>query len=160
MTDITELKRRLNDRAQDVAEHLLPRGILDAKDLNECRKAGIGWQEIRRCFEAARSLDPPKLMRPGSFADAVVDLFWPRNGTESGYRMPFSKVCDRVIFRPAELIDWTGATGAGKSQVMSYVLAGIAEQAARVCIASLEMPPAQLLRRLVKQAGNVDRRSS
>ena len=33
----------------------------------------------------------------------------------------------------------------------------MAEQGARVCIASLEMAPAQQLRRMVKQAGNVDR---
>ena len=44
----------------------------------------------------------------------------------------------------------------GKSQVLSHALVAMGNQGARVCIASLEMAAAQLLRRMVKQAGNVD----
>jgi DNA repair ATPase RecN len=39
------------------------------------------------------------------------------------------------------LIEWTGATGAGKSQLLSNALVAMGEQGARACIASLEMPP-------------------
>ena len=142
--------------ANRLGRHRCRRVILPRKDMNECRKAGIGRDEIRRCFEIARALDPPELVRAGAFADAVVNLFWPSGDREPGYRLPWSKVGDRLVFRPAELTLWTGATGAGKSQVLSHALVGMGEQGARVCTASLEMSPAQVIRRMVKQAGNVD----
>lgn len=144
--------------AKRLGRHRCRRVMLPRKDLNECRKAGIAAEEIRRCFEAARSLDPPELTRPGDYADAVVELFWPSGqGDAPGYRLPFGKVSDRVLFRPGELTEWTGATGMGKSQLLSHALIAMGEQGARVCIASLEMAPSQLIRRMVKQAGNTDR---
>jgi twinkle protein len=152
-----EGKAAAEEIANRLGRHRCRQVILPRKDLNECHKAGTDAKEIRRCFEAARSLDPPELVRAGAFADAVVNLFWPSNDREPGYRLPWSKVGDRLVFRPAELTLWTGATGAGKSQVLSHALVGMGEQGARVCIASLEMSPAQVIRRMVKQAGNVDR---
>jgi twinkle protein len=143
--------------ANRLGRHRCRRVILPRKDLNECRQSGIGVSDIRQCFEAARSPDPPELVRPSAFADAVVNLFWPGDGGEPGYRLPFCKVGDRAVFRPGEVIEWTGATGTGKSQLLSYALTGMGEQGARVCLASLEMAPGQLLRRMVKQAGNTDR---
>jgi twinkle protein len=143
--------------ANRLGRHRCRRVILPRKDLNECRQAGVGSEEIRRCFETARSLDPPELLRAGAFADAVVNLFWPTNGQEPGYRLPWRKAGDRVVFRPGELTLWTGATGMGKSQALSNALVAMGEQGARVCLASLEMAPGQTLRRMVKQAGNVDR---
>lgn len=149
-----------NEAVEEIADrlghHRCRRVILPKKDLNACRQAGVTGDEIGKCFEAARSLDPPELRRAGEFADAVVNLFHPQGGVAAGYILPWRKIEDRVRFRPGELTLWTGATGAGKSQVLSHALVGMGEQGARVCIASLEMAPAQLLRRMVKQAGNVD----
>lgn len=143
--------------ANRLGRHRCRRVLLPRKDLNECRTNGIGVEEIRKCFESARSLDPAELMRAGEFSDAVVGLFWPQGDHEPGYRLPWRKVADRLVFRPGEVTLWTGATGAGKSQALSHALIGAGEQHGRACIASLEMAPAQLIRRMVKQAGNVDR---
>jgi twinkle protein len=143
--------------ANRLGRHRCRRVRLPRKDLNECRMASIEAAEIRRCFEAASSLDPPELVRAGAFADDVVKLFWPGDDHEPGYRLPYWKVTDRLVFRPGELSLWTGATGAGKSQALSHALVGMGEQGARACVASLEMSPPQQLRRMVKQAGNVDR---
>jgi twinkle protein len=143
--------------ANRLGRHRCRRVILPRKDLNECRQAGISAEEIRKCFDAARSLDPPELVRAGAFGDAVVNLFWPSDDREPGYRLPWYKAGDRLVFRPGELTLWTGATGMGKSQILSNALVAMGEQGARVCIASLEMSPGQSLRRMVKQAGNVDR---
>jgi twinkle protein len=143
--------------ANRLGRHRCQRVQLPRKDLNECRKAEISTEEIRVCFERARPLDPPELLRAGTFADTVVNLVWPSGNQEPGYLLPFRKVGDRLRFRPGELIEWTGATGAGKSQLLSNALVAMGEQGARACIASLEMPPGQLIRRMVKQAGNVDR---
>lgn len=140
-----------------LGRHRCRRVDLPRKDLNKCRQDGITADEIRACFGHARSLDPPELQRAGVFADAVVTLFWPTGERENGYALPFGKVGDKMLFRPSELSEWTGSTGAGKSQLLSYALVAMAEQGARCCVASLEMAPAQSIRRMVKQAGNVDR---
>ena len=145
------------DIANRLGRHRCRRVILPRKDLNACRQAGIDADEIRRCFETARSLDPPELVRAGVFADQVVNLFWPSGDHKPGYRLPWGKAGDRLLFRPGELTLWTGATGAGKSQLLSHAIVAMGEQAARICVASLEMAPQQLLRRMVKQAGNTDR---
>lgn len=131
--------------------------ILPRKDLNECRKAGLGSDEIRAAFDAARTLDPPELRRAGEFTEDVLRLFWPSGEQEPGYRLPFAKVGDKLVFRSGELSIWTGPSGAGKSQLLSHALVAMGDQGARVCIASLEMAPRQTLKRMVKQAGNVDR---
>lgn len=144
--------------ANRLGRHRCRRVALPRKDLNECRKAGISADEIRKCFAAAQALDPPELAQPGAYADAVVNLFWPQeNSIPQGYRLPFSKVGDKLLFRPGELTEWTGATGMGKSQILSHALIAMGDQGARACIASLEMAPSQLIRRMVKQAGNTDR---
>lgn len=145
--------------ANRLGRHRCRRVILPFKDLNKCRQEGVGPDEIRRCFAAARTLDPPELVQPGAYADAVVELFWPpqERTAQQGYSLPFAKVGDRLLFRPGELTEWTGATGVGKSQILSHAMIAMGEQGARCCIASLEMAPSQLVRRMVKQAGNTDR---
>lgn len=143
--------------ASRLGRHRCRRVTLPLKDLNECRKMGIPEAEIRKCFEGAASLDPAELRRAGSYTDAVVNLFWPKNDEPIGYRLPFGKIRDQVSFRPAELTLWTGATGAGKSQLLTHACVEWGSQGARVCVASLEMTPPQTLRRMVKQAGNTDR---
>lgn len=143
--------------ANRLGRHRCRRVMLPKKDFNECRKAGLSREEIAKCVQAALSLDPPELRRPTEYTDNVISLFWPINGVEVGYRMPFAKVGDKMVFRPGELSEWTGSTGAGKSQVLSYALVAMGQQGARVCLASLEMAPAQTLRRMIKQAGNTDR---
>lgn len=143
--------------ANRIGRHRCRRVSLPRKDTNECRKAGITQSEIQKCFDGSASLDPPELRRAGEFRDQVVNLFWPAGGTEVGYRLPFAKVWDKVVFRPGELSVWTGATTMGKSQILSHASVGFGDQGARVCIASLEMSPSQLVKRMVKQAGNVDR---
>lgn len=143
--------------ANRLGRHRCRRVILPRKDLNECRKADIPADDIRRCFDQARTLDPEELRRAGDFTDDVIRLFWPPAGDEPGYRMPFNKIRNQLTFRPGELTIWTGPTGAGKSQLLSHGCVAWGEQGARVCIASLEMAPRQMLKRMVKQAGNTDR---
>lgn len=142
-----------------LGRHRCRRVALPHKDLNDCMREGLTKDEVHAALAAARTLDPEGLSRPGDFLGAVVDLFWPKPGTRPGYALPWSKIAGKVQFRPGELTLWTGATGAGKSQALGHAIVDMADQGARICIASLEMMPAQLLRRSVKQAGNTDRPS-
>lgn len=143
--------------ASRLGEHRCFRVILPKKDLNECRQSNIDQSEIRKAFENAKTLDPEELRRAGEFTDQVIELFHPTSAEQSGYWLPFSKIRDDVRFRPGELTIWTGPSGHGKSQVLSHASVEWGSQGARLCIASLEMSPRQLLKRKVKQAGNVDR---
>lgn len=150
-----------NAAAEDIANrlgrHRCRRVKLPKKDFNECLKAGIGAHIIRKCIEEAETLDPPELRRAGSFKDAVQRLFYPPHGEEVGYRLPFARSRHLVLLRPGEVSLWVGLTGGGKSQILGYACVDWAEQGARICVASLEMQPHVYLKRMVKQAGNVDR---
>lgn len=142
-----------------LGRHRCRRVMMPMKDANDCRKAGVTADEMAKCFASAKTMDPPELVRAGEFTDAVVGLFWPPDGVEIGYPLPWQKVRGKVLFRPGELTIWTGPSGSGKSQVLSHAKLEWANNGARVCEASLEMSPPQSLRRLVKQAGNIDRPS-
>jgi twinkle protein len=147
--------------AQAIADRLgryrCLRVTLPAKDANECLTSGVPKQAIDRAIADAVSYDPDGLALPSTFADDVTGLFWPQDGDHVGYRTPYGKLGDKLLFRPAELTIWTGASGAGKSQVLSDCTVDWIYQGARVCLSSLEMRPQQLLKRMVKQALATDR---
>lgn len=147
--------------AQEIANrlgrHRCRRVKLPHKDTNACAMAGMTRDDMEKLIEGAESLDPPELRRAGEYSEEVINLFWPKDGVEPGYRLPFSKLQKLVVFRHSEVTIWTGSTGAGKSQLLSHICVGFGDQGARICIASLEMAPRQMLKRMVKQAGNADR---
>lgn len=66
--------------------------------------------------------------------------------------LPFRKTLDQVRLRPGDMSIWTGINGDGKSAILGQVMLGLMGSAARVCIASLEMTPAQTLARMAMQA--------
>lgn len=146
------------DIANRLGRHRCRRVKLPLKDFDECLKAGTSQQDIDRCFSEAKTLDPPELRRAGEYADEVMALFFPEQGAaEAGYHLPFGKIGRDLLFRPGEVTLWSGATGEGKSLLLSHAIVSFGDQGAKVCIASLEMKPSQTLKRMVKQAGNVDR---
>lgn len=130
--------------------------ILPEKDANDCLQMGIPAEEINACFAEARHSDPEELVSAGEFLDAVENIFRPEEGVHQGYTVPWSDLRGKIIFRPNEITLWTGASGAGKSQLLSHALIDIMDQGASACLASLEMTPTQSLKRMVKQLGNVD----
>jgi twinkle protein len=130
---------------------------LPRKDANECLVDGISKEDIDHCIRAARTLDPDELRPAEAFTDDVVRAFHPASGSDPGYRLPWSKLFNRVLFRPGEVTVWQGATGAGKSQVVSHACVESMDQGARICIASLEMAPRMLLTRMIRQATGTGR---
>ena len=143
--------------ANRLGRHRCRRVALPHKDLNDCLRHMVSANDICAAFEAASTLDPAELRRAGEFTDSVVSLFWPSDDVEPGYRLPFGKIGGKLLFRPGEMSIWTGPSGSGKSQLLSHAMVAMGAQGARACIASLEMAPRQLLRRMVKQSGNIDR---
>lgn len=128
---------------------------LPRKDANECLQAGINTEDIRKCFENARVLDPDELKHASIYVDQVIQEFYPSNDHPIGYSLPWVKASGKINFRPSELSLWTGYNGHGKSQVLGHAILHFMKQGAKVCIASLELKPKRLLFRLTRQAAGL-----
>lgn len=145
--------------ANRLGRHRCLRVTLPKKDANECLMAGIQQESIVEAINNAEHLDPDGLRWASHFADGVVALFWPQPGVHQGYTTPYKKLGDKLMFRPAEITIWTGASGAGKSQILNDCIPHWVQEGSRICLSSLEMKPAQTLKRLCKQVIGTDRPS-
>lgn len=157
----TDMDKVGDEAAEEIASrlgrHRCVRVSLPKKDANECLVDGVSQEDMARALLQAENLDPDGLHSPTDYTDRVVKLFWPEPGVSPGYSVPYGKLDGCLYFRPGDLTLWTGASGSGKSQVISDCIPHWITEGSRVCLASFEMPPAQTLRRMVKQAGDVDR---
>jgi twinkle protein len=140
--------------------HRCYRVVMPRKDGNECLVDGVAKEMMDEAVRKAISLDPEGLRRPTDFIDEVIHLFWPADGEHVGYRTPYGKLGNKLLFRPSEMTLWSGASGAGKSQVLSDCSADWIRQGSRVCVSSLEMKAAASLKRLCKQVSGVERPSA
>lgn len=157
----TDMDKVGEEAAEEIASrlgrHRCVRVSLPHKDANECLVAGVSQEDMARALVTAGNLDPEGLRSPTDYFDRVRAIFWPEDGNRVGFTVPYGKLDRKLLFRPGEVTLWTGASGSGKSQIISDCTPHWIEEGARVCMASFEMHPAQTLRRMVKQTGNVDR---
>src|SRR5690606_26848614 len=157
----TDMDKPGDEAAEEIASrlgrHRCYRVALPHKDANECLVAGVGKEAMAAALASAKSLDPDGLKRPVEYLDRVIHLFWPGPEEREGYTLPYGKLADKLHLRPAELTLWSGASGSGKSQIISDCIPHWIRQGSRICLASFEMRGEQTLRRLCKQTGGVDR---
>jgi len=143
--------------ASRLGRHRCYRVRLPRKDANQCLVEGVSKEEIDKAFQAAKTVDPDELRAPIDYADEVSNLFWPEVDQHIGYRTPYDKLGFKFMFRPGEVTLVGGAAGDGKSQVVSDCVVDLVQQGARTCLLSLEMKGKFTLKRMVKQAGKIDR---
>ena len=129
---------------------------LPHKDFNDCRMKDTTRAQIDECFRMAVTVDPGELRNARDFLADVIEAFYPTGEREPGMRTPFSRLDGLFLFRPGELTVWTGGTGSGKSQLLGFSTVAGMSQGERFCIASLEMRPQQLLKRMAKQISGLD----
>jgi twinkle protein len=146
-----------NEIAGRLGRHRCYRVSLPRKDANECLVNGIGREAMDAAILAAQNLDPEGLKRASDYTDKVIQLFWPAHEDKPGYSVPYGKLSDKIYFRKSEVTLWSGASGSGKSQIISDCIPYWIKQGSRICLASLEMKGEQTLRRMAKQTGGVDR---
>jgi twinkle protein len=157
----TDMDKVGEEAAEEIASrlgrHRCYRVSLPLKDANECLVAGLPQEEMDAALRNAANLDPEGLHSPSHYAEAVGALYYPNPEVRQGYTVPYGKLEGKIEFKPGDMTLWTGATGSGKSQILSDCCPHWITEGARICMASFEMTPPQTLRRMVKQAGNVDR---
>ncbi|MBF0339688.1 MAG: AAA family ATPase [Magnetococcales bacterium] len=129
---------------------------LPHKDINDCRMRGVTREQIAECFRSAVTVDPGELRNARDFLGEVIEAFYPTGEREPGMSTPFGKLDGKFLFRPGELTVWTGGTGSGKSQLLGFITVAGMSREERFCIASLEMRPQQLLKRMAKQISGLD----
>jgi twinkle protein len=156
-----DMDRQGDEAAEEIASrlgrHRCYRVRMPYKDGNECLMQGVPVEEMARAIAEAVNLDPEGLRKPSDFVDHVTYLLWPAAGDHVGYCMPYGKLKDKLLFRPAELSLWSGASGSGKSQIISDCVVDWVKQGSRVCLSSLEMKAAQTLKRMCKQLVGIER---
>ncbi|MBX4336485.1 toprim domain-containing protein [Bartonella raoultii] len=156
----TDMDKPGEEAAHEIANrlgrHRCYRVHLPHKDANDCLTAGIDAATIAAAFASAKSFAPEGLRRASDYKNQIIGLFWPSAGQHLGYTVPYPKLKDKLYFRPAELTLWGGASGAGKSQLLSDCIPHWISQKSRLCLASLEMKGEQSLRRLIRQTGGLE----
>lgn len=140
-----------------LGRHRCYRVQMPYKDANECWLQGVPPEQMAALITSAQPMDPEGLKRASAFVDGVTALFYPKREDPLGYSMPYAGLNGEIIFRPGEATVWAGATGSGKTQILCDCVPFWIKKGSRICVASLEMKCEQTLKRMVKQAGGVDR---
>lgn len=89
--------------------------------------------------------------KASEFFAAVKESFHTAPGVLAGVPTQWASIRDDLRFRGGEVTLWAGVNGHGKSGVIGQVALAFMAQNERVCIASMEMPPEQTLRRMARQ---------
>ena len=124
----------------------LPRAC---KDANECLMKGVSRDEFIQCIISAEKLDPTELKRAGDFKQGVIDAFFAPE--QYMFTSSIEGLAEKLKFRSHEVTAVNGVNGHGKSQLVGNFSLDAIKSGLRVCIASLELRPAILLKRLVRQ---------
>lgn len=123
---------------------------LPRKDINECLQSGMTEDELFQCIETAAYCDPEELYSAREFYQDTIDAFYGKE--QYLFRTPWEPLNYNFNFREAELTVLNGVNGHGKTEVAGHIMLEAMRQQARVCVASLELKPGQLLKRLTRQA--------
>lgn len=151
-----------NDKAgQEAVEEIAPRlgrhrcfrVELPQKDANDCLKAGV--KALQPFFDQAKTFDPVQLRCASHYADLVIEQFYPTQDKSRNTHLPWEKAGGQIELREAELSILFGYNGSGKSQIAGQIVLDAMRQGRRVCVASMELKPGVLLKRLTKQAAAV-----
>lgn len=148
----------MDDSGQSAAKEIATRlGIhrcsfvkLPHKDANECLVNNISVEQFHRLLMEAETFDPTELKRAGEFRQAVHEAFFsPAPGM---FTTPWPALEQNFRFRTHELTLVNGVNGHGKSQFVGHLVLEATYQGVSACIASMELRPAILLKRMIRQA--------
>lgn len=90
-----------------------------------------------------------------SWAEDVIDRLYGETSRAAWTPTCFDKCRDRFEIRPGEVTLWAGINGHGKTTMLSQVMLGLMQEGEKVCIASMEMKPADTMLKMTRQAAGV-----
>jgi twinkle protein len=103
-------------------------------------------------YFAEQQVDAAKIRRASDWKDAVIERFHGA-GTESHWKSTgFSKMSGKFDFRTGELTVWAGINKHGKTTLLSHVMLNVMQAGELVCVASMEMKPAESMAKMTRQA--------
>lgn len=123
---------------------------LPHKDINECLQSGMTAEQVLDVLERAEMFDPEELYSAREFYNDTVNAFY---GQEQYlFTTPWQTLNRNFMFRESELTLVNGVNGHGKTEVVGHMMLEAMKQGVRTCVASLELKPGRLLKRLTRQA--------
>ncbi|WP_423958405.1 toprim domain-containing protein [Citrobacter freundii] len=136
--------------ATRLGEHRCRLVKLPHKDINECLMAGISSDDIVGYLERASFFDPEELYSAREFYQDTINAFYGKE--QSLFYSPWECLNHNFVFRQAELTLVNGVNGHGKTEVVGHMALEAMRQGVKTCIASLEIKPGILLKRLTRQS--------
>ncbi len=136
--------------ATRLGEHRCRLVNLPLKDINECLMAGISSDDIVGYLERASFFDPEELYSAREFYQDTINAFYGKE--QSLFYSPWECLNHNFAFRQAELSLINGVNGHGKTEVVGHMALEAMRQGVKTCIASLEIKPGILLKRLTRQS--------
>lgn len=136
--------------ATRLGEHRCRLVKLPHKDINECLMAGISSDDIVGYLERASFFDPEELYSAREFYQDTINAFYGKE--QSLFYSPWECLNHNFAFRQAELSLVNGVNGHGKTEVVGHMALEAMRQGVKTCVASLEIKPWILLKRLTRQS--------
>lgn len=136
--------------ASRLGEHRCRMVKLPRKDINECLMEGISEEVIWQCLEGAAFFDPEELYSAREFYQDTINAFYGKQ--QYLFNPPWETLAHNFQFREAELTLVNGVNGHGKTEVVGHMSLEAMRQGVKTCVASLELKPGMLLKRLTRQA--------
>lgn len=128
--------------------------VVDLGEYKDANEAHCDGQNLKQYIDNAKTKDPKELTQLVEHHDDIMAEFV--DIKVSGVRLPWSKTYNQLRIRPSEITVWAGINSHGKSVALSHVSVDAVAQGEKVCIASMEMKPRKLGRKLYQQLLCVD----
>lgn len=128
--------------------------VVDLGEHKDANEAHISGELLQRYLDAAKTQDPEELKQLAEHHDEIMDEF--KNSEIIGMKLPWRKTYKTIRLRPSEISVWAGINSHGKSIALSHVTVEAVSQGERICIASMEMKPRKLGRKMYQQIAGCD----
>jgi len=123
--------------------------VVDLGEHKDANEAHLNGEVLTQFIAAAKTRDPEELKLLTAYHSEIMEEF--RDTGLIGMKLPWPKTYAKIRLRPAEISVWAGINSHGKSIALSHVAVDGVSQGERFCIASMEMKPRKLGRKMYQQ---------
>ena len=132
--------------------------IVNLGEFKDANEAHINGELLEKYLKVSQTKDPEELKMLSSYHSEIMEEF--KNSENTGMKLPWAKTFKTFRARPSEITVWAGVNSHGKSIILSHVAVDGISQGEVFCIASMEMKPRKLGRKMYQQVAGHDYPSS